>query len=120
MKSPMTIRPEKNSFLNYESSKDYPALANLVGSYFHQDYDIVSEDHDEVVRVFAKDNNPWFVKSVISNISVFLERHQEDDPELARVFETLFRPDEPFHQAKYRTTREALLKTIEILTSYVS
>jgi hypothetical protein len=95
----------------------YPALLNLIRGYFHQDYDLLSEDADEIVRIYHLENPLPIQKELVSNIQRFLEAHQnETDDELLQALRTTFRPEFAFYGWNGRTTREALEKIIEIVS----
>lgn len=99
-----------------DEKDNYPALRDLIGGYFHQDYDIISDDVDEVVEAFKKESWDDDRKNVVADIQHFLEKHNEEDPQLGRSVEAVFAPGHSFYVDKFRTTREALLKIVEILS----
>jgi hypothetical protein len=101
----------------HEEREDYPALRGLVRGYFHQDYDIISEDGDEVVAAFRDENLPATREQLIDDIQRFLARYGADEAELTKAFERVFTPETGFHRFWGRTTREALLKVIEIVSA---
>jgi hypothetical protein len=96
---------------------DYPALTGLIDGYFHQDYDVVSEDGDDVVAAFRDENLPAVRQSLIEDIHRFLDRYGTDEKQLTDAFERVFTPETAFHRFWGRTTREALLKVIEIVSA---
>ena len=100
-----------------EERDDYPTLTGLVDGYFHQDYDIISEDGDEVVAAFRDETLPAVHQSLIEDIRRFLDRYGADEKLLTEAFERVFKPDTAFHRFWGRTTREALLKVIEIVSA---
>ena len=100
-----------------EESDDYPTLAGLVGGYFHQDYDIISEDGDEVVAAFRDETLPAVHQSLMADIHRFLDRYGADEKQLTGAFERVFTPETAFHRFWGRTTREALLKVVEIVSA---
>jgi len=101
-----------------QESDNYPALMNLNRGYFHQDWDIISGDPDEVVAAFREENPPQHVQNVISDIKRFLDVYgQGDDAALTSAFERVFTPEVDFYNMKGRTTREGLKKVIEILSN---
>lgn len=99
-----------------ESSADYPNLRGLVRGYFHQDYDIISEDADEVVAAFRDETSLAIHQSLIDDIHKFLGRHGADEKELTSAFESIFTPETGFHRFWGRTTSEALMKVVEIVS----
>jgi hypothetical protein len=101
----------------HEESDDYPTLKGLVRGYFHQDYDIISEDGDEVVAAFRDENLPSASQSLIEDIHRFLDLYSSDEKQLTDAFERVFTPETAFHRFWGRTTREALLKVIEIVSA---
>ena len=100
----------------HEESDDYPTLKGLVRGYFHQDYDIISEDGDDVVAAFRDENLPAANQRLIEDIHRFLDHYGSDEKELTNAFERVFTPETAFHRFWGRTTREALLKVIEIIS----
>ena len=103
--------------VGHEESDDYPTLKGLVRGYFHQDYDIISEDGDEVVAAFRDENLPEVRQSLIEDIHRFLDRYGSDEKQLTAAFERVFTPETAFHRFWGRTTREALLKVVEIVSA---
>jgi hypothetical protein len=100
-----------------ESSEDYPTLRGLVRGYFHQDYDLISEDADEVVIAFRDETTPAVHQGPIDDIHKFIDRHGADEKELTGAFESIFTPETGFHRFLERTTREALMKVVEIVST---
>lgn len=108
------VRPQQSS---HEERDDYPTLRGLVRGYFHQDYDIISDDDDLVVAVFRDENLPATRQRLIEDIHRFLDRYGADERHLTDAFERVFTPETAFHRFEGRTTREALLKVIEIVSA---
>jgi hypothetical protein len=100
-----------------EESDNYPTLKGLVRGYFHQDYDIISDDDDLVVAAFRDENLPATLQRLIDDIQRFLARYGADEKQLTDAFERVFTPETAFHRFFGRTTREALLKVIEIVSA---
>ncbi len=98
-----------------DAKQRYPAFFNLVRTYFDQDYHLISEDADKVVAAFKEDNSPEFVAQAVQDIQSFLASHPQEDPELANIFRKVFKPEVNFYEWEGRTTREALLRVIQVL-----
>jgi hypothetical protein len=94
---------------------EYPSLANLVHGYFHQDYDIISEDSDIVIATYKSDSPSDIPASIIEEIHRFLDRYGSDETQLTQAFERIFRPETSFHRFWGRTTRESLLRVADIM-----
>lgn len=96
--------------------EEYPALLQMIGAYFHQDYDIISEDPDVIVAEYKQESKREHVHRVIDDINRFLKNHAGNDDELAASFYRIFKPEAGFYGWKGRTVRESLLKVLEILS----
>ena len=68
----------------------YPKLAHLMGGYFHQDYDLTSDDPREILRGYATLHSPGEVERLIGEITDFLATGEAG---LLARFEAAFRPD---------------------------
>lgn len=69
------------------SSDRYPALANLIGAWFHQDFDIEGETVAEVMSAFKAAEPASRQVEVRSDIERFLRDNAED---LDARFEAIF------------------------------
>ena len=67
----------------------YPALANLIGAWFHQDYDIEGETIPEIIGGFRAVTTPAERAMVRADIARFVASHPDD---LEQAFERTFRP----------------------------
>lgn len=67
----------------------YPALANLIGAWFHQDFDIEGETVAEVVAAFKSSEPAARQAEVRRDIERFLGENAED---LEARFEAIFQP----------------------------
>jgi len=72
---------------------DSPTLKGLVRGYFHRDYDIISEDGDEVIAAFRDENLPMVRQSLMEDIHRFLDRYGADEKQLTDAFERVFTPE---------------------------
>jgi hypothetical protein len=72
------------------SVSDYPALADFLASWFHQDFDIEGETVAEIVQAFARSTPAPAQAAVRRDIEHFLNDHSED---LEASFEETFHPD---------------------------
>ena len=68
----------------------YPALAELMGGMFHQDFDLVGNTVAEIIHAFQDVAPAAEQEQVRAEIERFLGEHGDD---LERAFETTFRPD---------------------------
>lgn len=68
----------------------YPHLADLMGGYLHQDWDIEHDDLDSVLDGFAGVSDSTTVKAVAAEVRRFMADHPTD---LLASFERTFRPD---------------------------
>jgi CdiI immunity protein len=68
----------------------YPYLANFLGGWFHQDFDLEGETVGEVVRAFARVSNPQERQNLLHDIDRFAQSHGAD---LDRAFKLTFNPD---------------------------
>ncbi len=100
----------------YPERAPYPLLTNLVQGYFHQDYDILSEDPDEIIRIYKGREWPAIRLGLIADIELFLKEHGGTDEELTQSFRKTFRPEVDFARLRDGSTKESLLKIVEILT----
>lgn len=68
----------------------YPRLADLIGGWFHQDYDIEGETVAEVIGAFRAVTPADQQVALRADISAFLAEHSET---MEEDFETIFQPD---------------------------
>jgi hypothetical protein len=71
------------------SSDAYPALADLIGAWFHQDYDIEGETMPEIMAAFRAVMTPAEQALASTDIARFVAEHPDD---LDEAFESTFRP----------------------------
>jgi hypothetical protein len=100
-----------------EESENFPGLKCLNHAYFNQDYELISEDPDEVVRVFKEENGEEYAKQTAWEIMQFLALYGSDEAELMQSLARILRPEFAFYYRMGRTAREGLEKVIEILLS---
>jgi hypothetical protein len=98
-----------------EDSSSYPFLQNLVRCYFDQDYDEISENVDEIFEYYKAEAFPGTAQKLIEEVSRFLATYDTGEEQLTKAFRQIFRPELSFFHWKGRTTRETLLKIIEIM-----
>ena len=72
------------------TANHYPRLADLLGGWFHQDYDIEGETVAEVIGAFRAVTPPDEQAALQTDISAFLTEHSET---IEEDFETIFQPD---------------------------
>jgi len=71
------------------SADAYPALADLIGAWFHQDFDIEGETIPEIIAAFRAVTTPAERALVSSDIARFVAEHPHD---LEEAFQSTFRP----------------------------
>ena len=71
------------------TADDYSALADLIGAWFHQDYDIEGETIPEIIATFRAVTTPAERALVSTDIARFIAEHPRD---LDEAFENTFRP----------------------------
>ncbi len=101
---------------NSTESDDFPVLRNMISGYFHQDYDVISDDSDVVVATYKEDTPVEVHLAMVQEIGQLLERYGADEEELTRAFERIFRPETSFHRFWGRTTRESLERVADIMS----
>lgn len=73
-----------------QESDNYPALHELLGAWFHQDFDIVGDSIAAIIAAFNEVSSPAEREAVSENIARFLHDVGSDcDAEFVRIF----RPD---------------------------
>lgn len=100
-----------------EDNSAYPLLQNLVRCYFDQDYDEISEDVDEIFAYYKAEAFPGTPEKLIEEVKRFLTTYDKGEEQLTQAFRKIFHPELSFFHWKGRTTRETLLKMIEIMSS---
>jgi hypothetical protein len=69
---------------------EYPAIAELMGGMFHQDFDLVGNTVAEIMLAFRKVTPPEEQLVLKTEVVRFLSEHGSD---LDEAFEMTFRPD---------------------------
>jgi hypothetical protein len=65
----------------------YPHLADFMGGWFHQDFDIVGDTLEEIVTAFRAIAPPETQAALRSEIAAFLKDHSQNiDEEFERAF----------------------------------
>jgi hypothetical protein len=59
-------------------SRDYPEMYNLIGGWFHQDFDIVGHTIEDVIAAYRKDVAPEYREQARNEILQFLEERNDD------------------------------------------
>ena len=72
------------------TSPEYPAIADLMGGMFHQDFDLVGNTVAEIMSAFCEVTPRDEQIDLKAEIARFLEEHGDD---LEEAFEKTFRPD---------------------------
>jgi len=68
----------------------YPHLAELIGGWFHQDFDIEGETIEEIIGAFNRSSTPQQRLAVSADITEFL---RANDARLDADFIRIFNPD---------------------------
>jgi hypothetical protein len=71
-------------------AQPYPHLAELLGGWFHQDFDIEGETVEEIICAFNKSSSAQQRQAVIADIIEFL---RTDDAQIDADFIRIFNPD---------------------------
>jgi hypothetical protein len=71
------------------TAEAFPALADLIGACFHQDYDIEGETIPEIVGAFRAVTTPAERANVCTDIARFIAEHPDD---LEEALEITFQP----------------------------
>jgi hypothetical protein len=109
----MSMQP---SSLSSEESLQYPDLRYLVRSYFDQDWDVVSDDPDEILAAFRDEEQVETVLAVIKDTCSFIVRFGVEDIALGKAFDTIFEPQISFYNWHYRESFDGLMKVVQILS----
>lgn len=88
----------------------YPRLADLLGGWFHQDYDIEGETVAEVIGAFRAVTPADQQAALRADISAFLTEHSET---IEEDFETIFQPD--ITPSAFSGSTRAFLEEIQAL-----
>ncbi len=70
----------------------YPALANMLDGWFHQDYDINGTNLEEILPHFLRAKRAALLQETVSDIDRFLADHSEDKEGLEAAVESVFDP----------------------------
>jgi CdiI immunity protein len=71
-----------------QSSENYPALADLISGWFHQDFDIEGDTIEEIIGAFHASSTLEARQAVIAEITHFLHQHAAAiDGEFMRIFQ---------------------------------
>ncbi len=68
----------------------FPYLANFLGGWFHQDFDLEGDTVGEVVQAFARVSDPQEWHDLLADIDRFVQSH---GPDLDGTFQVMFNPD---------------------------
>jgi len=85
----------------------YPALANLLSGWFHQDFDVVGDTLDDVIDAFSATSSAAQRQSLLADIARFLEI---GDERLDAEFRRIFNPD--VESTEFATSTRAFLEAI--------
>jgi contact-dependent growth inhibition (CDI) system CdiI-like immunity protein len=92
---------------------NYPALSDLMGSMFHQDFDVAGDTLAEIVQAFREVSSRAEQVALENEIERFLLEHADNVDD---AFEKMFRP-EVIPAAFSGSTRAFLEEISELLAS---
>ena len=98
---------------DFVQEHEYPYLANLIGCWFHQDYDIAGSTLEAVIASFKKESNPDTWAETQADIARLLSRL--DDQALPQEFVRLFQPDVTVEGWDGMSTRQWLTRVAALL-----
>ena len=113
---PSLLREEirSNTLWTHYGKFLYRDLDNLIGGWFHQDFDIEGSTLDEVLAAYKRVHSLEDLRRTRADIQKFLEKRH--DRQVKDDFVRLFRPDvEPEAWDGGMTTRQWLLRIAELL-----
>jgi hypothetical protein len=84
------IKREACNFAGFVAEHDYPYLNNLIGGWFHQDFDITGDTLEAVIADFKKNTHSDSWAETRTDIARLLNLH--DDAALSGEFISLFQP----------------------------
>lgn len=88
-------------------SRSYPSLAEFLGAWFHQDFDVSGDSIEEIVSAFKRSAAKNDVEALQRDIRAFLDDHPNDASEqLEEVFDLEIDP------LGFSTSGEMFLRTI--------
>ena len=96
----------------------YPALADVIDTYFDQDWDLISEDPDEVIAYYGRVSHAEDVLKTIVDIDSFLLRYGPDEESVESAWRRRF-PGMPYVNYHYRSALEGLTVYRRILAEAV-
>lgn len=98
---------------NTINEHEYPHLAQLIGGWFHQDFDIEGGTLEAMIAAFKKVTTPADCAETRADIGRLLSRY--DDQALSQEFVRLFRPDVIVEGWDGMSTRQWLTRIDELL-----
>jgi hypothetical protein len=73
-------------------AKSYPDLDNLLGAYFHQDFDIFGSNLQEIIATYRADASEELCKSTRADIERFLQKYGPEERNVSEALERVFKP----------------------------
>ena len=98
-----------------EFSSKYPGLANLLGGWFDQDYDLTGDTLEEIIPDYVQAKTPEHLKTTRDEIDQFISDYGQTDDSLADAMEMVFRPDVIIEGWDGMTTRQWLERVKELI-----
>lgn len=96
-------------------ARNYPGLADLLGGWFDQDYDLIGWELGEILPDYAASNDKQQRELTISDIDRFIATYGETDESLREAVVRVFKPDVIIEGWDGMTTRQWLLKVKEMI-----
>ena len=96
--------------------REYPEFSQLLGGYFHQDFDLVADNLSGLVANYKSVTDEADVRGCVRDIHRFLERHGSNDETLRDELARVFNPGVIVEGWDGMTTREWLFKVAELLS----
>jgi hypothetical protein len=73
-------------------ARSYPELDDLLGAYFHQDFDIFGNTLQEIIATYRTDVSDEVRKSTRADIERFLHTYGPEERSVSEALERVFKP----------------------------
>ena len=98
----------------------YPALANMLDGWFHQDYDINGTSLEEILPHFIRAKGMIELENTVSDIERFLADYDDNSDNLEFVVEEVFDPGVIIEGWNGLTTKEWLERAKQLIQNKLS
>ena len=98
-----------------EYSESYPALSDLLGGWFDQDYDLTGETLEEILSDYVSVKAPQQRAVTRAEIDQFIRTFGETNASLKEAVERVFVPDVMIEGWEGLTTRQWLERVREMI-----